>query len=202
VAGLVLLASLSAVLGSCLPGPDVTYGARCTKPVAGTNRGSTVCALTEAQIRALPEANLVYPGSTLLTSHADAGALNVNGEPTAADVRSDFDTSAPPSVVRAWYEALLKSAGWVQFATTGYRYRRCPPVSTYLEYYGFDIYAGLSNGSSASPPPAGGTYYGTYLEVPSPAYLAGSPDASGQVRDTPLLSCGGGSPAVARDSAG
>lgn len=194
----VLLLSLPAVFGACLTSPDVPPSARCTKPGVGAHGGS-LCALTKGQIDALPEANLVYPGSTVQYSFSDAGALNVNGEPTDADARSAFDTSAPPSAVSVWYDSQLRAAGWIHTGATGYMYSRCPPVSNYREYYSITVYGGLPAGAPESPPPAGGSFYETRLSIPSPAYEVMGSEASGAINTSPVP-CSGASPLAPSNS--
>jgi hypothetical protein len=142
--------------------------------------GAPVCPLTATQVSALPEASLIYPGSISLWSNAESGALNVNGEPEAADTYSALESTAPPVTVQAWYQDKLRAAGWTRFKGGSYEYIRFPPSSMYCEFYSIDISAVPPPGSPDPPPPAGGTYYEFRLTVPSTdSTRLNSPDAAG-----------------------
>ena len=154
--------------------------------------GAPVCPLSAAQVQALPEASLIYPGSTVVYSNAEPGSLNVNGEPEAADVYAAFNTSASPATVAAWYEKALQTAGWIHISIGVYEYIRRPPISSYCEFYEITVLSVPPKDSPAPAPPAGGSYYEFRLTVPStPSNRVTSPDASGQVHSV-WVPCGGG----------
>jgi hypothetical protein len=163
----------------------------CTKTGADSY-GTPFCPLSAAQVKALPEAQLVYPGSTTLWSATEGGALSVNGIPASANVRSAFNTSATPSQVRDWYDRTLRATGWTKTNDASSAYVRHPPISTYCETYYVDVSASLPYGSPASPPPAGGSYYQVTFQVPSTVFWTnGTPDTLGKEHFV-TLPCGVG----------
>jgi hypothetical protein len=179
VVRVVVIAGLMTVVSGCFPLADGP--GPCTKTGVDAY-GAPVCPLTAAQVSALPEASLIYPGSIRLWSNAESGALNVNGEPTDADTYSALETTATPFMVQVWYEDKLRAAGWTHFQSGPYAYIRYPPSSTYCELYSIDAYSAPPPGSRDPLPPAGGAYYMFRLSVPSTDFTrVNSPDASGNV---------------------
>jgi hypothetical protein len=170
-----LLATILVATCACAP-----FGSQpCTQTGADAN-GTPLCPLSAAQVNALPEALVFYPGSTVVSSNAQGGALNVNGEPTSAEVRSDLITSAAPSEVRSWYDRNLRASGWNKMDLAQFQYIRYPPRSTYCELFGLlDI---LTTAPAAPQPAPGGSYYMVVFDVPSTAMqVAATPGASGNV---------------------
>lgn len=67
------------------------------------------CGTTGAQIRALPEGHLYYPGATVVTTNdQDADPWNS----TDAGVATELMASVPDASIFSWYQGALQGRGW------------------------------------------------------------------------------------------
>ena len=97
-AGLGLTLVWAGLAIACGPGP-----APCTPPH---------CPFTAQQAMALPDSQIYYPGSTVVSRTATSGSDDVNGEPEDAYVKTLLNAPSTESEVAAWYEKTLVDAGW------------------------------------------------------------------------------------------
>ena len=139
--GLLLSAGAAALLGACA----TSTLPPCTK-LGVSPSGVPYCPLTAAQVLALPDAQIYYPGSQVLRRHGSDGSRSVDGEPEDAYAITELNASATGSVITSWYETTLTTAGWKQYegypvdSTRGfYAFEVRPPSSVFAEFLYLDF---------------------------------------------------------------
>ncbi len=160
--GLLVSAGTAALLGACA----TSSLPPCTRSGVSSS-GVPYCPLTAAQVLALPDAQIYYPGSQVLRRHGSDGSRSVDGEPEAAYATTVLNASATASVVTSWYQTTLTAAGWKQSegypvdSTRGfYAFDVRPPSSVYAEFLYLDF--------RSTEPNVSGTNYQLTLGVISP----------------------------------
>jgi len=70
-------------------------------------------ALSYDELKQVPEAQLFYPGSTVVHMQGNGQATGSIGQPPyPGTVGTDVDSSAAPQVIVAWYMQQLAKTGW------------------------------------------------------------------------------------------
>ncbi len=159
---MLVAAGAAALLAACGPANLPP----CTKSGVSPS-GIPYCPLTGAQALALPEAQIYFPGSQILSRHGSDGSRSVDGEPEDAYATTVLNAPATQSVITSWYQTALMAAGWKQSegfpvdSTRGfYAFGVKPPSSVYLE--------GLYLDFRTTPQTGSGTNYTLTLYVISP----------------------------------
>lgn len=167
--GLLLSVCLAALLGACAPSHST---APCTKSGVSPS-GVPDCPLTGAQVAALPDSQIYYPGSQVIRTWSYGGSGDVNGEPTPAVAVAVLNTPATQPAVTVWYQNTLQSSGWFKADSSllgnrsYYQFDVVPPQSVYAEYLSLDFAA--PQGDATLHVPDVGTTYTVRLEVVSPS---------------------------------
>ena len=99
-AGLVIVVSSAGLVLGCGPHPTA-----CTPPH---------CPFTADQAMALPDSQIYYPGSAVVSRSGTDGSNNVNGEPVDAYVTTVLNALATENEITSWYRKTLLAAGWKQ----------------------------------------------------------------------------------------
>lgn len=91
---------------------------------------------------ALPDSQIYYPGSTVVSRSASNGSNNVNGEPVDAYVNTELNAPATESEILAWYQKTLEAAGWTYHESTDHSFNAFThgtpgPPATELLYLDF-----------------------------------------------------------------
>ncbi len=159
---LLLGAGAAALVGACATSSQPP----CTKSGVSSS-GVPYCPLTAAQVLALPDAQIYYPGSQVLRRHGSDGSRSVNGEPEDAYGITVLNASATASAIASWYQTTLAAAGWKQHegnpvdSVRGfYAFDVSPPSSVYAEFLYLDF--------RTTEPAVSGTNFQLTLGVISP----------------------------------
>jgi hypothetical protein len=146
--GLLIVLIGAASIAGCGPTPRA-----CTLPH---------CPFSAQQAMDLPDSQIFYPGSQVVSRSGTDGSNNVNGEPEDAYITTVLNVSATEAEVAAWYQKTLPAAGWRQIeaiiieANHGfYTFTISPPQSRYSELIHLDF-------RIPQPPPAGTDYTLTF----------------------------------------
>jgi hypothetical protein len=94
----------------------------------------------------LPDSQIYYPGSRVVSRSGTDGSNSVNGEPEDAYVKTKLNATATEAVVAAWYQSTLPATGWKQIEALidnsnhgFYAFTVSPPRSKYSELIYLDF---------------------------------------------------------------